>query len=161
MANPLPPKITFNSVEEDPDPDPDTLLPPAATVSTSRADPSPLFPRLVPPSEKQANHTLPPHIFVTTVDVEEGLSSNRKNQQSHEIYTNEESWLDQEIVGVDKGTKNHLGLDFGPAEKRWESFVHVTALSQLEPGGIVGWKVYIILPWHHYLIKSFISGTGY
>lgn len=42
---------------------------------------TPFLPRLIPPSEHQELGTLPPRIFVTSVDVEEGISKKNKKDK--------------------------------------------------------------------------------
>jgi len=95
---------------------------------------------LIPPSEK---HALPSNIFVTVVDVEDG----KKNRC--ERHTNdEESWLDHTMnpERLNEEVGNAPGLDFELVEKKWESFVEVSELSQLKSEKVVGWKALAINP---------------
>ncbi|KAI0313247.1 hypothetical protein OF83DRAFT_1142260 [Amylostereum chailletii] len=77
MAGVIPQRITFDEPSQAP------VLPSgAASTSVSRPTSPTKFPRLIPPSEKQELGQLPPNMFVTSVDVEEGLwPRKRKNNK--------------------------------------------------------------------------------
>ncbi len=128
-------------------------------------------PRLVPPSEKQELGLLPPNMFVTSVDVEEGMwSSKRKNKKKRKIPV-EETW-DQEAdetfqqglpyddesalaayPAAQTGAANGVAPEAANGEvvahavvaAKWDSLRKITDKSQLAKGTTVAWKVSIVL----------------
>jgi hypothetical protein len=104
------------------------------TSANGRVQPS--APRLVPPSEKQEKGLLPPNVFVTSVNVEEGL------------------WQKNKLRSVTQNTKrsetppvDHAEFDRAAIQARWDSLGLVTSVTGLLPTGTtVGWKVRPTLP---------------
>jgi hypothetical protein len=90
-------------------------------------------PRLVPPSEKQEKGLLPPNVFVTSVDVEEGLGPSKKSKPD---ISNNTKRLETPLVGRAAGE-----LDRAAIEGRWDSLGVVSSVTGLSTGTIVGWKV--------------------
>jgi len=89
-------------------------------------------PRLVPPSEKQENGLLPPNVFVTSVDVEEGLRPNKKPKP----IIAETKPSETPLVGCTAGE-----IDRTAIQARWDSLALVSSVTGLPTGTIVGWKV--------------------
>ena len=89
-------------------------------------------PRLVPPSEKQEEGLLPPNIFVTSVDVEEGLRPSKKPK----TVVSKAKRLETPPVTRMTGEFDRAGI-----EAKWDSFGLVSGVSGLPTGTIVGWKV--------------------
>jgi hypothetical protein len=119
--------------------------------------------RLITPSEKQDRGELPSNIFVSTVNVEEGLEQMRqeRKQETHGSFDEE---ADDWAYNIDEGCYNdeqsqkgdhrsenltndiwvdNLTLCLRRAEEEWESSVKITGFSELKPGQIVGWMVII------------------
>jgi len=123
-----------------------TSMTPTAQVNVGLSSP-----RLIPPSEKQDNHALPSNIFVTSVDVEEGLLSKKKWKKWQDTCANDEG-IDESKIWLDYGAETPKdtvtvpGQDFERAEKEWESFQEITELYQLKLGAVVGWKALAINP---------------
>lgn len=90
-------------------------------------------PRIVPPSEKQEKGLLPPNIFVTSVDVEEGLRRS-KNKKSSGIANTKRS--ETPPVSLSVGVVNHAAI-----ESKWDSLGLVSSVTELPTGTVVGWKV--------------------
>ena len=90
-------------------------------------------PRLVPPSEKQEKGLLPPNVFVTSVDVEEGL---RPSKKSKSVISNDTRRLDTPPVGRAAG-----GIDRTATEAEWDSLGLVSSATGLSTGTVVAWKV--------------------
>lgn len=89
-------------------------------------------PRLVPPSEKQEKGLLPPNVFVTSVDVEEGLRLGKKSKS----VTLGANLPDTLPVAHSTG-----GIDRTAIESKWDSLGLVSSVTELPTGTIVGWKV--------------------
>jgi hypothetical protein len=110
--------------------------------------------RLVPPSELQQLGLIPKNMFVTSVDVEEGMwggqqQKKKRKKVQEKAWEEEEASLYEQDADVllpyddqdqDVDDTRHDASDFSydEAEKGWEKFKLV---SGLEPGQIVGWKV--------------------
>lgn len=90
-------------------------------------------PRLVPPSEKQEEGLLPPNVFVTSVDVEEGLRPSKKSKSD---ISNNTKRLGTPPVGRTTG-----GIDRAGIEAEWDSLELVSGVTGLPTGTVVGWKV--------------------
>ncbi|KAF9651794.1 hypothetical protein BDM02DRAFT_533181 [Thelephora ganbajun] len=88
--------------------------------------------RLVPPSEKQENGLLPPNIFVTSIDVEEGLRPSKK--QKPVISDTERS----EKLSAARSASE---IDRTAIQAKWNSFGLVSSVTRLPTGTLVGWKV--------------------
>ncbi|KAG6915042.1 hypothetical protein DXG01_013772 [Tephrocybe rancida] len=162
MAAPLPRKIVFDGEPEASG----SCTPPIQHVAQTLIAELPgtgavvPWPRLVPPSEKQERGKLPPRMFVTSVDVEEGVHTQRqkkKKQKQKEAATQEEwgTYKYEESAQVEEdvllnypeeGTSKTGGLDWDRAEKSWEKFAEVTDLAQLVVEDIVGWKELALNP---------------
>ncbi|GBE78985.1 hypothetical protein SCP_0201820 [Sparassis crispa] len=124
------------------------------------------FVRLVPPSEKEERGQLPPNMFITSVDVEEGLPAKKRKKQSkvkawEKDATAEDSYLPydepDEALGADtmgasagcnSVTESQLSPSFdrGIVEGRWSSLTKITAPAQLQVGCKVAWKALGINP---------------
>jgi len=118
MGKELPPKIIFSGQVD----------PHANTNGWVRA----LVPRLVPPSEKQEKGLLPPNLFVTSVDVEEGLRTSKKPKSViPDTKLSETPPMGHAAGEVDRTT----------IQDRWDSLGLVSSLTELPIGTIVGWKV--------------------
>ncbi|KAG6884803.1 hypothetical protein C0993_008167 [Termitomyces sp. T159_Od127] len=154
MSAPLPLKIVFD--EENASKEPDSQQPaqdvPAPEVIPTR-------PRLIPPSERQERGELPPRMFVTSVDVEEGMwsSSQRKKrrkqkqsqreEQAQEDYDYQGMPMQEENVQLDySGEAAGDTPDWDRAEKGWDEFVAITDIGQLAVGTLVGWKALALNP---------------
>ncbi|KAG6890193.1 hypothetical protein C0992_002850 [Termitomyces sp. T32_za158] len=148
MSAPLPLKIVFDGGIAAKEPVSRSSQQPAQDVPGTEVTFS--RPRLIPPSEKQERGELPPRMFVTSVDVEEGLWSNnqrkkkkkqKQREQVHEDYYYEDRSMQEEYVQLDY-SEGAVGdnLDWGRAEKGWDEFVTITDIGQLAAGTIVGWK---------------------
>ena len=82
MASTQPKKIVFADPEAAPIQAEQAPLPfPTASTSEVTAAAPSIFPRLIPPSEKQENGQLPINMFVTSIDVEEGMYPSRKKNK--------------------------------------------------------------------------------
>ena len=162
MANALPKKIVFSGsadptaaeVEQAP-------LPFSATpVAEMTASAPNIFPRLIPPSEKQEKGQLPVNLFVTSIDVEEGMHTTRKKGKGKKEAANSSvgpSLMEAENIVLDYGemddhipTQREPDLSSTPAsgdwsnvEKRWDRLVKIGDGMQLAVGTLVGWKVSI------------------
>lgn len=88
--------------------------------------------RLVPPSEKQEEGLLPPNVFVTSVDVEEGLRPSKKPK----TVVSKTKRLETPPVTRMTGEFDYTGI-----EAKWDSFGLVSSVSGLATGTVVGWKV--------------------
>ncbi|KIP10560.1 hypothetical protein PHLGIDRAFT_219210 [Phlebiopsis gigantea 11061_1 CR5-6] len=157
MANSLPPKIVFSnpaSAEE--------ILPFSTTSpgEIQAAAPS-IFPRLVAPSEKQANGQLPPNMFVTSIDVEEGLrKGKKKNKKKATPAAVRHETAEVEYMVLDYGEPDdHIPAqrdlsssatathkDWAKVESGWDGYAKIADVAQIKPGGIVGWKALGINP---------------
>jgi len=90
-------------------------------------------PRLVPPSEKQEKGLLPQNVFVTSVDVEEGLGPSKKSKSD---ISNNTKRFESPPVGRTAGE-----IDRAVIEVKWDSLELVSSVTGLSTGTIVGWKV--------------------
>ncbi|KAI0662818.1 hypothetical protein C8Q70DRAFT_473304 [Cubamyces menziesii] len=185
MTQGVPPKIVFPDTaaasagastsaqhQQSMDVDPDAQLveaalnpsPPIATSATTRAQP-----RLIPPSEKQERGQIPANIFVTSVDVEEGMwnaKGKKKNKKKKKVQV-EETWdYAEEVVEEVNTFAGGLPYDdvpetpIAPATSatsqtdpaktnsteravvaaQWDTLRKITDKAQLQPGATVGWK---------------------
>ncbi|GBE78973.1 hypothetical protein SCP_0201700 [Sparassis crispa] len=124
------------------------------------------FMRLVPPSEKEERRQLPPNMFITSIDVEEGLPAKKRKKQSkvkawEKDATMEDSYLpydepDEALsadtmgasAGCDSVAESQLSPSFdrGIVEGRWSALTKITAPAQLQVGCKVAWKALGINP---------------
>ncbi|TFK35044.1 hypothetical protein BDQ12DRAFT_326920 [Crucibulum laeve] len=123
------------------------------------------YPRLVPPSELQDRGELPSNVFVTSVDVEEGMwdkkgkkKSKRKEAERYQAgdWAGEEN-LNDESYAADEGEVEMLSygapdqepgsaviqqpgkFNWSRAEKSWEQGTLVQNPLELPVDGLVGW----------------------
>jgi hypothetical protein len=89
-------------------------------------------PRLVPPSEKQEKGLLPPNVFVTSVNVEEGLRPSKKSKSVIPDTKRSET----PSVGHTAGEFDRTAI-----QAKWDSLGLVTSVAGLPAGTTVGWKV--------------------
>jgi len=89
-------------------------------------------PRLVPPSEKQEKGLLPPNVFVTSVNVEEGL---RRSKKPKPVIPNIQP-PETPPVGCAAGELDRAAID-----SKWDLLGLVTSVAGLSTGTTVGWKV--------------------
>ncbi|KDQ14188.1 hypothetical protein BOTBODRAFT_44816 [Botryobasidium botryosum FD-172 SS1] len=119
---------------------------PASTSTPSRPDPRAIQQRLIPPSER---HDLPVNVFVTSVDVEDGMwaagaSAGAGTTAVDTSYAGLEGLhVKQELVDaavrrVDGAAPELPIVDRAAVEKRWNKFAKVG--QALVQGNIVGWK---------------------
>jgi hypothetical protein len=150
MAAPLPKKIVFDdapgegvvvSNEEC------ITAPPEESVQVP-----PPYVRLVPPSEKQDLGQLPPRMFVTSVDVEEGMwgvkgKKQKKKQKvwEEEVWYEEEAEVEDVVLEYGEDEANGECVDWGRVENGWEAFQALTSPEQLQLGGLIGWKVCLFI----------------
>lgn len=118
MGKEVPPKIIFSGQVR-----PDTKVNGRVQVSA---------PRLVPPSEKQEKGLLPPNVFVTSVDVEEGLRQSKKPKPAIPNIQRPET----PPVGRTTGELDRAAID-----AKWDSLGLVSSVTGLPTGTTVGWKV--------------------
>ncbi len=138
------------------DGDPDTMLVEASLQVQSQGTPQSQKghkqqPRLIPPSEKQELGHLPPNMFVTSVDVEEGLwSAKRKNKKKKKKALVEETYPDglpyddeaaaaataSQAAPIITKTTEHAVV-----AARWDTLRKITNKSDLSVGATVAWKV--------------------
>lgn len=158
MAAPLPKKIVFDAPPPAEAPLPFASAPAAEIVAAAPG----AFPRLVPPSERQESGTLPPNMFVTSVDVEEGMHPVKKKNKKKTKGAAAEAQVVNEAVEVenmvlDYGEPDeqhistqrdsapsggeHVGGDWSYVERNWASLAKVTQDTKLDTGALVGWKV--------------------
>lgn len=138
-------------------------LPFSGTSTSEMAKAAPTTrPRLIPPSEKQEKGLLPPNMFVTSVDVEEGMwPQKRKKKKAHAPTPEAEAeveYLDygvaeeeevDELISTQRATEGSIpsarmsGADMSieAIEKRWDQLVKVTEPSQVTVGTSLAWKV--------------------
>jgi hypothetical protein len=140
MASPLPLKIVFgNATDNTPALNTEDALPFVAAEHDFEFTSAP---RLIPPSEKQDKGLLPANMFVTSVDVEEGVWQKKKGKKVKLEAVTEQNWLDygrdEEVEDASNAVDE---VDFNAAEAGWESFASVTSIDQLYIGRTVGWKV--------------------
>ena len=65
----------------------------SGTCAETTSSPSPAPARLIPPSEKQDKGELPPGMFVTSVDVEEGMWGHKRKRKQQDEEEKLEEWL--------------------------------------------------------------------
>ncbi|KAG0698015.1 hypothetical protein DFH29DRAFT_943544 [Suillus ampliporus] len=154
MDKPLPPKIVFAELENAPmqETASEPLDKPIPT-GTSTQDKVSIHPvkhaRLIPPSER---NDLPSNIFVTSVDLEEGIWPKKKRRSKEEPVT--ASYHDDSCTA-------DLNLDYGPAEvsgvnldealhlraeQQWDSLPKITNVSQVKVDNIVAYIALAINP---------------
>ncbi|KAI0687350.1 hypothetical protein C8Q76DRAFT_803647 [Earliella scabrosa] len=129
-------------------------------------------PRLVPPSEKQELGQIPANMFVTSVDVEEGMwPSARKNRtkkkkaQAEEVREQEEEVFpdglpyDDDAAACVAAPKRDAAkpagaeaVEHGAVAAQWYTLRKITDKSQVSVGGTVAWKVcrMFLLALYHY-----------
>ena len=135
IGRPLPPKIVFG----------DTSASTCGVMATSESK-SQVLPRLIPPSSRSS---LPPNMFVTSIDVEAGSRREKKSKMRIE-YGNDVS------LGVD--TEVDVGKLESIAAKQWDTLAKPRE-SQVKPGTIVGYKVRIVVSaWVEWLMP--VQGLG-
>lgn len=124
INKPLPPKIIFAEQEGD--------------ATESSAAPR-VMPRLIPPSSRAS---LPPNMFVTSVDVEAGFRREKRKKNVQIEYGDE---LEEQPGGDDAlETEVDVGRLESIAQQQWTTLAKLTRKKQVEPGMIVGHKVRII-----------------
>ncbi|OSD01695.1 hypothetical protein PYCCODRAFT_1411887 [Trametes coccinea BRFM310] len=138
-----------------PHPSPPTTSTPSRPVSRAQ-------PRLVPPSEKQALGQLPANVFVTSVDVEEGLWPTRgkkaKKKKKKQVQVEEEEYYEEdtfagglpyddppedpvaEVAVAQSKEPVAESTEHAVVAAQWDTLRKVTDKSQLAPGATVGWK---------------------
>lgn len=114
MNRPLPPKIIFGDEED---------------VATNGA----AVPRLVPPSMRSS---LPPNLFVTSIDVEADLNAEKKKRQ----YGDE---LKEQDISLDYGAEEDIDKLEVMANERWDTLQKPTLA--VVPGTVVGYKVRAVM----------------
>ncbi|KAI0951819.1 hypothetical protein AcV7_007814 [Taiwanofungus camphoratus] len=171
LSSTVPAKIVFSTPDEDVDTPvesaPQALqeaLPYANAkdkdVLMVKAD---MYARLVTPSEKQERGELPPNMFVTSVDVEDGLHSKRRKKKTKvQNWNYEQSTIEVQDLPYDDPqgecglntvdsasgvtSDNASVLNPEAVQTSWNSLAKVTEPSQLTPGIVLGWKVLGINP---------------
>lgn len=167
----VPAKITFPgsydaSSSAQPDADADAVMVEATlrVEETPRREQQQHQPRLIPPSEKQELGQLPPNVFVTSVDVEEGKWPARrknkdKNRNNKKAARAEETWDQRE----EEAYPDTLPYDDEPVEPvatsttqtaapadatehavvaaQWDTLRKITDRAQVAVGATVAWKV--------------------
>lgn len=131
-------------------------------------------PRLIPPSDRQERGELPRNMFVTSVDVEEGLVRDKKGKskaksrpRSKDVVESEESLdygeaLDPAQSGLPKedmimiSSDNHPIVDWEAAEKHWLTSKALSSLDELHPGMLLGWKVSVLLSCSLCIINTYV-----
>ena len=88
--------------------------------------------RMVPPSEKQEKGLLPPNLFVTSIDVEEGILQGKRSKYDAPNTERSETSPVSRSAGV---------VDRAAIESKWDSLGLVGGVTELPTGTIVGWKV--------------------
>jgi hypothetical protein len=162
MNKPLPQKIVFSVVEDAES----HLSSPSTSNNVQPVDAAgdslvikPL--RLITPSEKQNRGELPSNIFVSMVNVEEGLTQMRQERKQESFDEEADDWAydidegccyngEQSQKGDHRSENltndiwvDNLTLCLRRAEEEWESSAKLTGFSELKPGQIVGWMVII------------------
>lgn len=147
MDKPLPPKIVFTELENVPiSSKPLDILTPAGSSTPARVSVPPIkHARLIPPSDRD---NLPSNIFVTSIDVEEGMRPKKKRR------------LKETPIAplYDESCTADISLDYGSAEvsvavpksdetmhrhaeQQWDLLQKITDMSQVEVDSIVAHKV--------------------
>ncbi|KAI0751669.1 hypothetical protein C8Q80DRAFT_1268869 [Daedaleopsis nitida] len=159
----VPAKITFPeshvaSSSAQPDADVDAVM----VEATLRVEETPRRqqqqPRLIPPSEKQELGQLPPNVFVTSVDVEEGKwSARRKNKKKKKAAQADETWDQREeeaypdalpyddvpVAAVTSTTQATAAADVAEhavVAAQWDTLRKITEKAQVAVGATVAWK---------------------
>lgn len=134
----------------------EAALAPEPQRSSSRAQP-----RLVPPSEKQERGLLPANMFVTSVDVEEGLwPAKGKKKKKKKAPVKEAQWDYEEEEQTFAGGLPYDDVPDVPAAMpaagvqddsastervvvaaRWDTLRKITEKEQVQVGTTVAWKV--------------------
>lgn len=131
MSRPLPPKIVFGDQEGDAC---GALAPKSLGMSKTQ-----VLPRLIPPSSRLS---LPPNMFVTSVDVEAGLEKEQRKSKMRIEYGDE---LEGEAEGEAGDVSVEVNVDADRlasiADEQWATLEKFTREKQVEPGTIVGYKV--------------------
>ncbi|KAI0759711.1 hypothetical protein BD413DRAFT_722109 [Trametes elegans] len=170
LSHGVPPKIVFAGAEQDAamdvdasaDPDGQVVeAAPGAGAEAEAAQPSPPLVRayghakLVPPSRKQARGLVPPNMFVTSVDVEEGLwpvkskyknKKREKRAQAQVPPADEEDSFAQGLPydDVPEGAVATGGQEGGTERAavaaRWDTLRKVTDKAQVQAGTTLAWK---------------------
>ncbi|EMD31767.1 hypothetical protein CERSUDRAFT_119350 [Gelatoporia subvermispora B] len=145
MASHIPKRIVFEGQEDEATPGDDSEM--QETLPYGGADESVVVAeqstaRLVPPSEKQELGLLPPNMFVTSIDVEEGLPSRKRKRK---VVVTQQTVPVEDTVTLDYGepleASNSPEMpDVAQIEARWESYPRITDKSQVQPGMTVAWK---------------------
>lgn len=147
MAIPLPQKIVFAS-----------QVPNGVTIAASSRVVTEVAPaRLIAPSQTQDRGELPRRMFVTSVDVEDGIWGQAKKSNEHQSRKVQQEWPTEEVCYssslvyediyqgkpsvVDGPSAKTLDLDWDSVEKQWETFEEINQPEQLEVGNCIGWKV--------------------
>lgn len=95
-----------------------------------------VLPRLIPPSERVG---LPANMVVTSVDVEEGMRTNKKRKKP-------ETLVQDEIIEPISTPMQEGGLDLNAIERQWGALGQIKDQINLMPGTLVGWKVGFLAP---------------
>ena len=165
----IPPKIIFATEDPTPSSTPSTTeisqeqqstphVVQEGILSAEKATTS--YRRLVAPSEKQEQGLLPSNMFVTSIDVEEGMHSNKKGKKREQVrdvddsgyYGHETSItfvdppsffeeLDYGTSAADNISKMAAEPDMASVEARWDSFPRIRDASQVVRDIFIGWKV--------------------
>lgn len=112
-------------------------------------------PRLIPPSERQESGTLPPRLFVTSIDVEEGQpkrknkknKNKKKNQDSQQAFqeptVEEEPWQDPETFYASPPALGQAEALYQICEPTWEKYPKLESfkMEDVKVGSVVGWYV--------------------
>jgi acetolactate synthase regulatory subunit len=126
-----------------------------------------LLPRLIPPSELQNIGKLPPRMFVTSVDVEEGMwgkqkhktngiyphkTTSRRGHQEAQMETTlghdaqNTSMDSDDVPNQEKSAALSTLLDWAGAEQRWPIAPSVGISDNIATGTFVGWMALAINP---------------
>ncbi|KAJ3001129.1 hypothetical protein NUW54_g6626 [Trametes sanguinea] len=121
-----------------------------------------IYPRCVPPSEKQAHGQIPANMFVTSVDVEEGLWPSRgkkgNKKKKKQVQVEEDEYYEEdtftgglpyddpseaaiaELTTVESKETVAESTEHAVVAAQWDTLRKITDKSQLQPGATVGWK---------------------
>ncbi|KAI0352789.1 hypothetical protein OH77DRAFT_1459755 [Trametes cingulata] len=173
LSQGVPPKIVFpdasqaaaGSSSEQPsmDVDPDARI--VEAVLEVQPTPQRVQPRLVPPSEKQELGQIPANMFVTSVDVEEGMwpakGKNKKKKKKKQAQVEQEAWeyeqedsfaggLPYDDVEVIQPSAVEVGghgaaaaegsTEHAVVAAKWDTLRKITDKEQVQPGATVAWK---------------------
>jgi hypothetical protein len=148
MDKPLPPRIVFTELENAPIPS-DTLgtlaLPSSSTPAKVSASPV-KHAQLIPPSER---NDIPSNIFVTSIDVEEGMRPKKKRRSKETpiaVSYDDESYpaglsLDYGSAELSVAVSNTDEALHLRAEQQWDLLQKVSDMSQVKVDSIVAYKV--------------------